>query len=110
MIKDECQRIAIVLLIQTDSANNIRIHPEAERFYQEAFGSHLDVFKIIDLPPLRVEEVHSLITELAPRYQQSMQEELHLMTHVEDPSKSIRDPHMGKVKEAELRRKFHVNH
>ena len=34
LIKDECQRIAVVLLVQTDSSNNqIRIHPEAQQFY-----------------------------------------------------------------------------
>jgi len=29
LIKDECRRIAIILLIQTDSNSQIKIHPEA---------------------------------------------------------------------------------
>lgn len=33
MIKEECQRIAVVLLIQTDSNNHIKVQPEAQAYY-----------------------------------------------------------------------------
>ena len=40
LIKDECSRIAIILLVQTDTNNNIKIHPEARQFYEETFSTN----------------------------------------------------------------------
>lgn len=38
LIKDECSKLAIILLVQTDTNNNPKIHPEARQFYQETFA------------------------------------------------------------------------
>lgn len=58
LIKDECSQIAIILLMQTDTNNQPKIHPEAKVFYQETFGNHIELLKIIDLPPFKVEELN----------------------------------------------------
>lgn len=58
LIKDECYQIAVILLMQTDTNNQAKIHPEARTFYNETFGNHLELFKIIDLPPFKVDELH----------------------------------------------------
>lgn len=58
LIKDECRQIAIILLMQTDTSNQAKIHPEAKNFYQETFGNHPELMKIIDLPPFKVEELN----------------------------------------------------
>ena len=42
----------------------------------------MDIIKVIDLPPLRVEELNSLITDLAPKYRKMMIEEIVSMTHI----------------------------
>ena len=39
LVKDECTKIAIVLLVQTDTNNTAKIHPEAKQFYNETFAS-----------------------------------------------------------------------
>ncbi len=91
LIKDECRRIAIILLIQTDSNNQIKIHPEAREFFEETFRNHMDLIKVIDLPPLRVEELNSLVKDLAPKYRRMMIEEIVSMTHISD-STSIKNP------------------
>jgi len=44
--------------MQTDTNNQAKIHPEARTFYNETFGNHLELFKIIDLPPFKVDELH----------------------------------------------------
>lgn len=67
------------------------------------------MFKIIDLPALKVEELNSLVTQLAPKYQAMMQDEIHLMTYIEDPKKSIKDPIKCRDKEKELRKQFFCN-
>lgn len=92
MIRDECQRIAFVLLIQTDSNNKIKIHPEAQQYFTESFQSSLESIRVIDLPPLKIEEINHLIEELAPKYQSMMTEEIHLMTKIDDPAHSIKNP------------------
>ena len=33
LIKDECSQIAVVMLVQTDTNNQPKIHPEAKQFY-----------------------------------------------------------------------------
>lgn len=33
LIKDECSKVAIIMLVQTDTNNNPKIHPEARQFY-----------------------------------------------------------------------------
>ena len=40
LIKDECYRIGILLLVQTDTNNTIKIHPDARSFYEETFGTN----------------------------------------------------------------------
>lgn len=61
LIKDECSKIAIILLVQTDTNNQPKIHPEARSFFHETFGHHTDCIKVIDLPPLKVEDLSGLI-------------------------------------------------
>lgn len=67
------------------------------------------MFRIIDLPPLKIEEFSLLITELAPKYRLSMTEEIMAMTHIEDPATSIKNPEGCKLKEQELKKKWQVN-
>jgi len=100
MLRDECQRIAFVLLIQTDGNNKIRTSvPEA-----------LENVKIIELLPWRVEDLNLAVQEVAHKYQASMQEEITLMTRIEDPSKSIKDPAVCVEKERELKKKYFCNY
>jgi predicted ATPase len=68
IVREYCQRIAFVLLIQTDTNNKIRVHPEAQTYFNENFANNLQSIRIIDLPPLKVEEMNHLIGYLAPKY------------------------------------------
>ncbi len=54
LIKDECFRIAVLLLVQTDTNNSLKIHPEARQFFEETFAKNLDV---IDLPQFKAEDL-----------------------------------------------------
>ena len=86
-----------------------KIHPEARTFYNETFGNHLELFKIIDLPPFKVDELHQMVQELSSKYVSSMTEEIHLMTLIEDPATSIKNPDICKAKGKELQKKMLVN-
>lgn len=70
LLRDEVEGMAIILLMQTDTNNQPRIHPEAKNYYQtEIYPNIIAEFtRIIDLPPLRVEDLHSLMTEYLPKY------------------------------------------
>ena len=58
MLREECQRIAFVLLVQTDGNNKIRVSvPEA-----------LENVKIIELLPWRVEDLNLAVQEVAHKY------------------------------------------
>jgi hypothetical protein len=69
----------------------------------------MDLIKIIDLPALRVEELNSLITEIAPKYRNLMTDEVVLMTHISDPSTSIKNPTVCIEKNKELKKKYFLN-
>ena len=51
-----------------------------------------------------------VISEISTKYQTSMQEEIHLSTKIDDPSKSIKDPIVCREKEKELRKKLFCNY
>jgi hypothetical protein len=59
LIKDECSRVAVIMLMQTDTNNSVKIHPEARQFYEETFGNSVNrgVFQVIDLPPFKLEDL-----------------------------------------------------
>jgi hypothetical protein len=42
----------------------------------------MDLIKVTDLPPIRIEELNSLIIELAPKYRKMMIDEIVSMTHI----------------------------
>ncbi len=69
----------------------------------------MELFKVIDLPPFKVEDLNQLVTELASKYTNSMLEEIHLMTNIDDPANTIRSADVCKLKEKELKKKFMVN-
>lgn len=109
LVKDECGQVAVVLLMQTDTNNQLKILPEAREFYQGFFGNHPELFQVVDLPPFKVEDLNQLVAELAAKYQASMQEEIQLMTLIEDPATSIKNAEVCKQKEKELRKKMMVH-
>lgn len=107
LVREYCQKLAIILLIQTDTNNQPKIHPEAKTFFQETFGNNLEQYvEIIDLTPFTIEDLSILLVELSPHYQQSMIEEIQLMTRIEDPAHSIKSPEISKTKEMELYLKY----
>jgi hypothetical protein len=108
LIKDECTKIAIILLMQTDTNNLPRIHPEAKQYFKETFGSNSDWMRTIDLPPFQLEDLSACISEISQKYQSHMGEEIHLMTYIDDPEHSIKNPEVCKVKATELKKQFMI--
>jgi predicted ATPase len=96
LIKDECSKIAIIMLVLTDTNNNTKIHPEARQFFMETFVQSASPITIIDLPPFKVDDLATLISDVSSKYQNSMGEEIHLMTFIEDPATSIKKPEVCK--------------
>ena len=42
----------------------------------------MDLIKFIDLPPLKIEELNSLVSDLGPKYRKMMIDDIVLMTHI----------------------------
>ena len=76
----------------------MKIHPEARGFCEDLFSGEEELFRVVDLPPWKVEDLAQIMGELGPKYQGSMAEEIHLMTNIEDLSHTIRNPEVCKVK------------
>lgn len=60
------------------------------------------------MPPFRVEDLAALITDIASKYQSQTAEEFHLMTLIEDPATSIKNPEVCRQKEKDLRKQFMI--
>lgn len=58
------------------------------------------------MPPFKIEELSALLVDLSSKYQSSMLEEIHLMTSIDDPAHSIRNPEQSKKKEKEFKDKY----
>ena len=86
--------------------NNAKIHPEAKQFYNETFANNNELIQFIDLPPFKVEDLTSLIQDVSSKYQSSMSEEIHLMTNIEDPDHTIKNPEVCKQREKDLRKQY----
>ena len=46
----------------------------------------------IDMPQLKLDDLSSIISDISTKYQANMSEEIHLMTFIEDPEHSIKNP------------------
>jgi hypothetical protein len=70
LVKDECRRIAVVVLVQTDTNNQAKVHPEARAYFEETFagGASNEWLKTVDLPPFKVEDMGLLIGDIASKY------------------------------------------
>ena len=108
LVKEECKKIAIIMLVQTDTGGQPKIHSEATQFYQEVFGSNQGSIKIMDLPPFKSYDLEELLIELSPQYQQQMLEEINLQIQIDDPKTSIKNAEQCKIKERELKTKHLV--
>ena len=56
------------MLVQTDTNNQPRIHPEAKQFFRETFGSNSDWMRTIDLPPFQLDDLSACISEISQKY------------------------------------------
>jgi hypothetical protein len=65
----------------------------------------MDLIKVIDLPPLKIEELNSLVTDLAPKYRKMMIDDIVSMTHIQD-STSIKNPVVCIQKNKDLRKQY----
>lgn len=61
------------------------------------------------MPHFHVEELNQIVTEFATKYHQSMLDEIHLMTLIEDPDKSIKNEEVCRLKAEELKKKHLVH-
>lgn len=52
-LKLESCKLGVILLLQTDTNNNPKIHPDASDFYHETFAKNSELLKLIDLAPLK---------------------------------------------------------
>lgn len=64
---------------------------------------------MVDLPHFKAEDLTSLIADVASKYQSSMSEEIHLMTNIEDPATSIKNPEICKQREKDLKKQFKIS-
>jgi len=96
-IRDDCFRICLILLLQTDDADELRVHPEAQKEFESVWNSkNMEDLRQVDMPTLDEKDLRELLVENANRYQESFKEEVRMMTHIVDMTKTIKTEKMGK--------------
>lgn len=96
-LKNQCYRLAIVLCMQTDDADNLKIHPDSRAAFEKVwYSGELEDMRIIDMPTLEAKSLHTLLKQNAASYQKSFSEEIAKMTEIVDRSNTIKTDEMGK--------------
>jgi len=96
-ITEECYRLVVVLLMQSDDMDRIRIHRDSIKKFESVYESISEQVEIIekDLPRLSTENLAEIIRSNAQKYRSSYTAEMKGMTSIIVP-KSIKNEAMGK--------------
>lgn len=94
-LKQYCTRLCIILLLQTNYLDEIKIAPASAEAYQVAW-SKMDDLKVIDLPSLTVDSLEKMLRAYASRYQMSYIDEISKMIEILDTDSTIKTPEEGR--------------
>ena len=69
MITQECDRLSILLLVQSDDMDRIKIHQDSVKTFEELYGKFEAIEK--DLPRLNEASIEEIIIANAQKYRTS---------------------------------------
>ena len=91
-IRDGCYRVALILMLQTDFNEDVKIHsackPTFDRVWQ---GGSMEDNRVIELPNLTHKNLETMLLNCAEKYQSSYKKEVKKMTEIVDPKTTIKD-------------------
>jgi len=112
-VAEECYRLVVVLLMQSDDMDRIRIHRDSVKKFESVYESISEQVEIVekDLPRLSTEDLAEIIRSNAQKYRSSYTAEMKGMTSIIIPKKdSIKTEAMGKEWVAILTKKWQLEY
>ena len=91
-IRDGCYRISLILMLQTDFNEDVKIHSSCKTTFDRVWQSaSMEDNRVVELPNLSVKSLESVLLHNSKRYQDSYRYEARKMTQIEDPQTTIKD-------------------
>ena len=96
-ICEECYRISIILLMQSDDMDRVSIQQDSIKAFEKVYNNVSENLTLIekDLPHLGTNEIAEIIRLNAQKYRSSYSNEMKGMTAILDPIKTIKTVQMG---------------
>lgn len=95
-INDDCSRIAIILLMQTDEADKLKIPADVKSVFESIWLSpQMEELIQIDLPFFDEKQLDQLLLACGHRYQSSYIDEIKKMTEIVDKENTIKTDQMA---------------
>ena len=97
-IRDGCYRIVVILLLQTDYNDGVKIHSSCRDTFERVWqSSNMDENRVIELPNLNTKSLEEMLINNAKQYQNSYMNEVRKMTEIINPSNTIKNPEESKM-------------
>ena len=94
-LSDDCRRICIILLMQTDDQDNLKIGltgKDDKQIFETIWGDDsMEEMRVVDLPRLDPTALHNILAGYALKYQSSHMSEVQKMTEIVDPKTTIKN-------------------
>ena len=92
-IRDGCYKIVLILLLQTDFNEDVKIHASCRATFDKIWQSAaMEENRVIELPNLTVNNLEALLLHNAKKYYTSFRYEARKMTKIENLQDTIKDP------------------
>ena len=106
-IRDGCYRVAIILLLQTDHNEGVRIHPACRDTFERVWQSpSMEDNRVIELPRFNTKSLEEMLLYNATKYQETYMNEVTKMTEIVDKKNTIKDEDEGAKKRKELIKQY----
>ena len=91
-VRDGCHRVAMILLLQTDYNDEVKVHPSCKDTFEKVWQSpFMEANRVIELPRLTNKSLEQMLLFNASKYRESFMNEVEKMTQIVDPKQAIKN-------------------
>lgn len=116
-IRDGCKRIVLILILQTDYNDSLKISPNSREVFDRVWQAPcMEENRVIELPRFSTSNLEAMLVGNAERYFETYMSEVERMTEIVDPNTTIKTVKDGQkwretlISNWQLHRKFNKVH
>ena len=90
-IRDGCKRIVLILILQTDYNDSLKISPGSREVFDRIWSAPImEENRVIELPRFTIDNLDAMLVGNAQRYFDTYMSEVDRMTEIVNPNKTIK--------------------